>query len=210
MITGTQSKAISRYKLDMNELDTAVQSIQTHHPRTLQIIQYPNPMLTQVSMAVIPGVNISPTEMRELLDDMVATMQANRAVGLAAIQIGVPLRMLVVQDQTQQPIRVMNPRIVEMSGSRFEQEGCLSFPGLFLRIARPAEVVVEYFDENLEVRRTGLGGLLGRAIQHEIDHLDGKTFLDRVSKVGRSNALTKIKAVQRKFKRFATQLVGGQ
>lgn len=179
-------------------------------PKVLEILKYPDSTLNKVSMPVLPGSNITLDQLKETLDDMVATMQANRAVGLAGIQIGVPLQMLVVQDQRLVPVKVVNPRLVEVSGHSFELEGCLSFPGLFLRVKRPESVVVEYLDENLEKCTTAADELLGRAIQHEMDHLLGKTFLDRISSVERTDALRKLKLAQRKRKALVRQLTGGR
>lgn len=195
----------------MNDsIPSAVDALVTREPKVLRVIRYPDPILERASMPVIPGTNISVKEVKETLDDMVATMQANRAVGLAAIQIGIPLQMLVVQDSGEQPVRVVNPKIVDQDGTAFELEGCLSFPGLFLRIKRPEQVTVEYFDENMDKRTTSADALLGRAIQHEMDHLVGKTFLDRISSVERSIALKKLKLHKRKFNALVKKLTAGR
>lgn len=183
----------------MDNLNASIEAMNVRQPVVRSVLKYPDAMLQKASEPVIIGSTFSLTLLKYTLDDMVATMQAHRAVGLAGIQIGVPLRLLVVQDANMQPVRVVNPRIVEQTGHSFELEGCLSFPGLFMRVPRPAHVVIEYFDEQLQRQETGYGSLLGRAILHEMDHLDGKTYLDRVSSIERESALRKLKHRKRKL-----------
>jgi peptide deformylase len=197
---------ITRYRGYMNELSAAVNAIETRDPQVRQVLRYPNSTLTTPSAPVIPGGNLTPKALKELLDDMVATLLAYNAVGLAAVQIGVPLQILVVRDEKSGPVKVINPRLVSASGHSYEIEGCLSFPGVFFRVARPADVVIEYFDENLVKQTTGCNGLLGRAIQHEMDHLKGETFLDRLSNLERQNVLRKMKHRARKVKALAASL----
>jgi peptide deformylase len=167
-------------------------------PIARQVIIYPNTILQMVSKPVVNDI-VTDEELQDVLDDMVFTLQANKAVGLAGIQIGVPLRILVVQDASQEPIKVINPVIKERDGSSWGREGCLSMPGLYLNIKRAKEVVVEYFNEKGELKTTVNDGLLGRAIEHEFDHLDGKMFFENLSKVERSIALQKYSKIKRKL-----------
>jgi len=123
-------------------------------------------------------------EVRALVDDLRDTMQVADGVGLAANQIGVARRVAVVAADGQ-VYALVNPVIVEHSGKAKQEEGCLSIPDLFADVTRPARVVVEAADERGVVRRIEGTGLLGRALQHEIDHLDGILFVDRVGPLKR-------------------------
>ncbi len=123
-------------------------------------------------------------EVRALLADLFDTMRVADGVGLAANQIGVARRVAVVSvDGTDYAL--VNPVIVEREGKAKQEEGCLSIPELYAEVSRPARVVVEAADELGVVRRVEGTGLLGRALQHEIDHLDGILFLDRVGPLKR-------------------------
>ncbi len=169
-------------------------------PEVLQVVFYPDPILSTVSTSVLESIPHN-EPLQALMDSMIATMQAYRAVGLAAIQVGVPLRVLVVQDEHEQPIKVINPRIVEVDTEMlYTREACLSLPGLFVSVNRPKSVTIEYFNELGELKTTYADDLLGRAIQHEMDHLDGLTFLDRLNKIYKSAALKKYKLIKRKLK----------
>ncbi len=182
------------------QLSEQIEALKPVSGAVLQIVQWPDPVLRQVSTPVISGIK-DDKPLQDLLDDMVTTMQAYGAVGLAAIQVGVPLRVLVVQDQTRKPVKVVNPVIKEVDGHSFQKEGCLSFPGLFVAIKRPAEVVVEFYDEKGDKKTTVATELLGRAIMHEIDHLDGKVFLDLVSKLNKAEVLKKWERTRKKLNR---------
>ncbi len=182
------------------QLTEQIEALKPASGAVLQIVQWPDPTLRIVSKPVVSGIK-DDKPLQELLDDMVHTMQAYGAVGLAAIQVGVPLRVLVVQDQTRKPVKVINPVIKEVDGHSFQQEGCLSFPGLFVAIKRPAEVVVEFYDENGDMKTTVATDLLGRAILHEIDHLDGKVFLDLVSKLNKAKVMKDYERIQKKINR---------
>jgi peptide deformylase len=165
----------------------------------LPVLQYPNPMLSQVSRPIVSDI-VTDKALQTLLDDMVMTMRQTGAVGLAAVQVGQPVRALVVRSGNNF-IKVINPRITHASQAQVTtKEGCLSFFGLFINVRRAASVTIEYFDEQGKPQSTSGDALLARAIQHEIDHLDGKTFLDRVGAVERSEALRKQRLAQRKVK----------
>ncbi len=182
------------------KLEQEIKDIKVMTGSVLQVVQWPDPILRTVSKPVISGIK-EDKALQELLDDMVATMQGYGAVGLAAVQVGVPLRVLVVQDQNRKPVKVINPVIKDLDGHSFQQEGCLSFPGLFIAVKRAAEVVVEFYDENGDKNTTVANELLGRAIQHEIDHLDGKVFIDLVSKLNKADTMKKYERLQRKTNR---------
>jgi peptide deformylase len=143
---------------------------------------------------------ISP-EIHALLDDMVATMYAAPGIGLAAPQIGVPLRLFVVDVSAGRDpaalIALINPEFVERDGMQLEEEGCLSVPGFNATVARPARAVVKGLDrEGRELQVEGTG-LLARAFQHEMDHLDGQLFVDRLRGIKRDVILRAIRKRRR-------------
>lgn len=123
-------------------------------------------------------------EVRQLVDSMFETMEAAEGVGLAANQIGQAVRVAVV-DADGTRITMINPVIVEASGKESEEEGCLSIPDVYAEVTRPERVVLEAIGRDGQPYRLEASGLLGRAIQHEIDHLDGILFLDRLSPMKR-------------------------
>jgi peptide deformylase len=135
-------------------------------------------------------------ELLRLIDDMFETMYEAEGVGLAAPQVGISRRVIVVDvhDEEVQPFALINPRVVEASPETEKgEEGCLSIPGLSALVERPAHVVVEGLDREGNTVRVEGGGLLGRCLQHEVDHLDGILFLDRVSPLKRKMLIQKWK-----------------
>ncbi len=132
-------------------------------------------------------------DLQALVDDLQETMYAADGIGLAAPQIGVPVRVFVydVRDEEIEPGVLVNPRIVEASGTQREVEGCLSIPGLDEVVERKGRVVVEGLGRNGEPVRIDAEGLLSRCLQHESDHLDGVLFIDRVSPLKRRMLLKK-------------------
>src|SRR5690606_7768172 len=138
-------------------------------------------------------------ELRRLMDDMMATMYAADGVGLAAPQVGVSRRVIVVdiRERNTPPFALVNPEIVERSEELArEEEGCLSIPGLREIVERPARVVVEGLDRGGNVRRIEAEGLLARVLQHEVDHLDGILFIARLSPLKRQLLLKKWQKVK--------------
>ncbi|MCE2514975.1 MAG: peptide deformylase [Acidobacteria bacterium] len=140
-------------------------------------------------------------EVRSLIDDMVETMYAAPGVGLAAPQVGVPLRVFVADPSVGRNVDdlvvLVNPAVVEKEGVQSEEEGCLSVPGFAAKVRRPSRLVVRGLDrdgETIEVEGTGL---LARALQHELDHLDGSLFLDRLRGLRRELIVRKIHKLQR-------------
>ena len=132
-------------------------------------------------------------EIRQLIEDLQETMYDADGLGLAAPQVGVPIRMFVyaVRDPELQAGVLINPEIVEADGSIREEEGCLSLPGLTEIVARNASILVRGLDMEGEPVELRLEGLLSRCVQHENDHLDGILFLDRVSPLKRKLLLQK-------------------
>ena len=127
-----------------------------------------------------PDVEMVDDEVRAFVADLFDTMRASKGVGLAANQVGVARRIAVVETDDTHSYALINPVIVERSGTEKDEEGCLSIPEIYGDVERSARVVVEALDEHGVKRRIEGTELLARAIQHEIDHLDGILFVDRV------------------------------
>lgn len=120
-------------------------------------------------------------KIRQILDDMVETMHQFNGVGLAGPQIGILKRLVVIDLYDDNgPIKLVNPRMVEQKGEQEVEEGCLSFPNQYAKLIRPAQVVVEAQDENGEMFRIEAEGLLAQALSHELDHLEGILFVDKM------------------------------
>ena len=140
-------------------------------------------------------------EVRRLVDDLLETMYAAKGVGLAANQVGLARRVAVVDvgEETPTPLVLINPRIVQQSADTdVAEEGCLSIPEIFGDIERPVQVVVEALDREGQPVHVETDGYQARAIQHEIDHLDGVLFLDHLSAVKRGLLLAKWKRLRKK------------
>jgi peptide deformylase len=131
-------------------------------------------------------------DVRRLIDDLFETMYAARGVGLAANQVGVARRVAVIDAESEKLVLV-NPRIVEASGRETGEEGCLSIPDVFGDVTRPDRVVLEATDQDGQTYQRELTGLPARAVQHEIDHLDGILFLDHLSLLKRKRLLARWK-----------------
>ncbi len=140
-----------------------------------KIIRFPNPVLRKKSKAV---KRVTPETVR-LIDDMIETMHAAPGVGLAAPQVGESVRVIVA-DIGEGPIPLVNPRIVEKSGKQTFTEGCLCLPGVEAPVERASHVSVTGLDRSGKRTRVAAQGLLATVFQHEIDHLDGLVFIDRV------------------------------
>ncbi len=140
-------------------------------------------------------------EIQLLVDEMVAVMYAERGVGLAAPQIGVSLRLFVVDisgGRDPQALRVcVNPSWGARDGMQLEEEGCLSVPGFTATVARSARAEVHALDRNGQPHTVAGDGLLARALQHEMDHLDGRLFVDRLRGLSRAMILRKVRKLER-------------
>jgi peptide deformylase len=138
---------------------------------------------------------------QQLIDDMIATMYAAPGVGLAAPQVGVSLRIFVIDlsvGRRPGDVRVViNPEFVEREGTQLEEEGCLSVPGFTATVLRPSQVVVRGLDRHGREQTIEGKALLARALQHEIDHLDGTLFVDRLRGIRRQQIVRKIQKLRR-------------
>ena len=163
------------------------------------ILTAPDPRLKAVSEPVARVDD----ETRKLADDLLETMYAADGIGLAAVQVGVPKRMLVMdiaqQQGSREPMVFINPKIVWASEemAKFE-EGCLSVPEIWDDVERPAKIRAEYQDREGKLQTLEADGLLACCLQHEMDHLEGILFLDHLSKLKRSIALRKSAKLKRK------------
>src|SRR5687767_14446070 len=161
------------------------------------ILRYGESVLHQAASPV----DVITPEIHALVDDMVETMYAAPGIGLAATQIGVPLRIFVVDLSVGRDpaglITMINPMFVERDGMQLEEEGCLSVPGFNATVVRPERAVVKGLDRmGQEQQREGIG-LLARAFQHEMDHLDGTLFVDRLRGIKRDLIVKKIRKMAR-------------
>lgn len=150
--------------------------------------------------AAAPVAEVTP-EIQRLIDEMIQTMYAAPGVGLAAPQIGVPLRIFVADVSVgRDPAGLhvfVNPEFVERDGMQLEEEGCLSVPGFNATVARPARAVVKGLDREGKEQTVEGTGLLARAFQHEMDHLEGTVFVDRLRGIQKDLILSKIRKLTR-------------
>lgn len=160
------------------------------------IVKYGDPVLRNVSK---PVETITST-VKDLVADLKATLKKAKGLGLSAVQVGVPLRVFIVDisaiDITAETKVYINPEIIETSGNCEFEEGCLSFPGIYQTLARPERVKIKALDENGKEFVQEADGIIARAILHENDHLDGVLFIDLFSPLTRT-------LVDRKLKRLA-------
>jgi peptide deformylase len=172
----------------------------------LPIHLYGDPVLRQKSRQVNP---IDDGVLAFALD-MIETMHDADGIGLAAVQVGRPIRLLVADIGDRAPRGTskiyLNPVIIDSSGESTFDEGCLSVPGINADIVRPEQVVVRYVDGKRKEREDSFTGLLARVLQHEIDHLDGKLFIDYLSPVRRAMLMRKLKALSKETARKAPAL----
>ena len=166
------------------------------------ILTEPNKILRQVSNTVD---NVGKAE-QQLMDDMLETMYAANGIGLAAIQIGVPKRIIVMDlgggNEKKEPRFFVNPVIKNKDKSKTTyEEGCLSVPNQFAEIDRPSKCEVEYLDYNGEKKLLKAEGLLATCIQHEIDHLDGILFIDYLSKLKKDMIIKKLVKQKKEIER---------
>ena len=157
----------------------------------LSILHYPDPRLHKVAQAV-PEVD---AEIRRLVDDMAETMYAAPGIGLAATQVNVHQQVIVIDtSEDKRGLMVfINPRIVARDGVQDYEEGCLSVPGIYETVRRAEHVKVEALDRNGEKFTLEADGLLAVCIQHEIDHLQGKVFVEYLSQLKQGRIKNKLK-----------------
>jgi peptide deformylase len=159
-----------------------------------EILTVPHPVLKQVSQPV----DKVDDELRALMDDMLETMYAAPGIGLAAVQVGVPKRVIVMdlarEGEDKQPRYFVNPEILWASDETAPyEEGCLSVPEIYDEVERPAKVKLRYLNYQGEAVEEDADGLFAVCIQHEMDHLEGVLFIDHLSRLKREQAIKKVK-----------------
>ena len=161
----------------------------------LTILEYPDPRLRT---RAVPVASVD-APLRELIDDMLETMYAAKGIGLAATQVNVHRRFLVadVSEEHNEPRVFINPEILSREGTETSQEGCLSVPGYYDDVERAARIRVRALDRDGKAFEAELDGLLAICVQHEIDHLDGKLFVDYLSELKRQRVRKKIEKERR-------------
>ena len=170
----------------------------------MDIITVPDETLKKISEPVEKvGVNE-----KKLINDLFETMYQSKGIGLAAVQVGILKRILVIdvsnKDEKKKPLSLINPIIKNLGDeTSIYEEGCLSIPDTFIEIERPKECEVEYVDINGKTKNLKCDGLLSTCIQHEINHLDGKLIIDHLSKLKRDLIIKKIS----KFKKIPDRII---
>ena len=161
----------------------------------LTILEYPDPRL-RIKAEAVTGVD---SEIRQLAEDMLETMYAANGIGLAATQIDVHRRLLVadVSEDRNQPVAFINPVITERAGVEVMEEGCLSVPGVYEKVERADRVKFEALGVDGEPIELEADGLLAVCIQHEIDHLEGKLFVDYLSELKRQRVRRRLEKERR-------------
>lgn len=159
----------------------------------LEILKYPDQRLRTIAKEVDKITD----DIKKIAISMIETMYSAKGIGLAATQVGIPIRLFVIDidqlDENPKPIVFINPRILSMEGKEKHDEGCLSIPNQTAPVERASKVTVKYTNLDGETQELTADGLLARAIQHENDHLDGKLFIDRLSPVRKELIIKKLK-----------------
>ncbi|MGI9229518.1 MAG: peptide deformylase [Gammaproteobacteria bacterium] len=161
----------------------------------LTVLHFPDPRLRKKG---VPVETIS-AEIRQLAADMLETMYDEEGIGLAATQVNVQKRVVVIDisGERNSPMVLINPEIIDSTGSEEMQEGCLSVPGFFETVQRAEFINYQYLNLKGELIKDETGGILAVCIQHEIDHLDGKLFIDYLSPLKKQRIRKKIKKQER-------------
>lgn len=178
----------------------------------IPLVIAPDPRLKEISKEVDEGdIN---DNLRSFMDDMLDTMYEHHGLGLAAVQVGVLKRIIVMDiaqgsirydgshdpDAAPDPLFIINPEIIEESKEKFVfEEGCLSFPTQFAEVERPKKVKVKFLDYQGHEKIMEFEGLASVCIQHEMDHLEGITFVDYLSKLKKDRILDKVKKIRKKL-----------
>lgn len=159
----------------------------------LPILKFPDPRLRTKAVPVSVAEVVSPP-FQSLLDDMFETMHDASGIGLAATQVDVHKRFMVIDVSEEKNVRMVfvNPEIVTREGERIFQEGCLSVPGFRADVTRPLTIGVRFLDRHGDEQQITADGLLATCIQHEMDHLDGKLFIDYLSPSEREMLLSRL------------------
>lgn len=161
----------------------------------LNILKYPDPRLRTVAKPVDTVTD----EIRQLVDDMLETMYAAPGIGLAATQVNVHLRVVVIDlsSEKNSPLVLINPDITHKDGLEVMEEGCLSVPGIYEKVERAEHIVMQALDREGKIFELETDGLLAVCIQHELDHLEGKVFVDYLSSLKQKRITKKLEKEQK-------------
>ena len=161
----------------------------------LKVLEFPDPKLRT---RAVPVEHVDDA-LRQLIDDMLETMYAAPGIGLAATQVDVHRRLLVtdVSNEKDDPHVLINPEIIEREGEIVTEEGCLSVPGFYAEVSRAERIRVRYLDRDGEACEQDMDGLLAVCVQHEMDHLDGKLFVDYLSEAKRQRIRKRLEKERR-------------
>ena len=164
----------------------------------LKIIIAPDSRLLEVSKPVKEVNN----DIKNLLEDMLQVMYRSNGIGLAAPQVGILKRLIVMdcsdKNTKKEPLKFVNPEILNLSSDKSEfEEGCLSLPTQYAKVERPSNIEVEYKDENGNKYRKSFSGIEATCLQHEIDHLNGKLFVDHISKLKKNRIINKLEKIKK-------------
>lgn len=182
-----------------NQLENAADAAESSadSPKIHQVVKYPDPVLSKKGATV---KDFGP-ELAQFVEEMFASMYAAHGIGLAAPQIGVSKRITVIdvsfKERPEERVILINPEVIEREGKQFEEEGCLSLPEIREKVQRAARVKVRAQNANGEFFEVEGEELLARAMQHEIDHLDGILFIDHLSGLKRDLVKRKIRKLQK-------------
>ncbi|MDR0997337.1 MAG: peptide deformylase [Zoogloeaceae bacterium] len=156
----------------------------------LPILRYPDPRLKKIAKPVAAVDK----RIKTLVKDMIQTMYEAKGIGLAATQVDVHEQVIVidVSEERNAPCAFINPNIIRQDGSETQEEGCLSVPGIYDKVTRAATVSVDYLDLDGNPQRLDTDGLLAVCIQHEIEHLQGKVFVDHLSQLKQTRIKAKL------------------
>lgn len=164
----------------------------------MKLVYYPDEFLTKKVADV--DINVPAFDSVELKKEMVEFMLSNNGIGLSANQVGLDAQLFVMGDSEENSSMLINPTVLQHTEEIvIDVEGCLSFPNVFAQVKRPKEILVEYYDENLEKKRTHLTDYSVKVFLHEYDHLQGITFKDRVSPLVWKMANKKAKKLQKHY-----------
>ena len=189
-------------EIDYGRLVKVRERLKNHLPTApFTILRFPDPRLRKKARPVEEVTD----EVRKIADDMLTTMYASAGVGLAATQVDVQKQIIVidVSEQRNHPMCLINPEIVEREGKAESMEGCLSVPDFRATVTRAARVKVAALDRDGREIEFEASGLLADCVQHEIDHLQGKLFIDYLSPLKRLRLLSQVKKQQKKAARQA-------
>lgn len=164
----------------------------------MQLVHYPNTILDQELKDVdLENPGFDPKELKE---QMIDVMLSSNGIGLSACQVGLDYKVFVMGNSKEDSTMHINPTVLQYTEDTvLDIEGCLSFPNIFVKVKRPAEILAEFYDENLEKQTVKITGYSARCYLHELDHCLGITFKDRVSKLKWDMAQKKARKLEKQF-----------